>query len=389
MSNVCILEKDLGVKFDVIDLTKDLIQRSSLTPYDAGCQDLLTERLAPLRFNVERFEFEGVQNLWARRGTAAPLLVFVGHTDVVPTGPEAEWQSLPFSPTVRDNHLYGRGAADMKGGIAAFIVALEHFIAEHPSHQGSVGLLLTSDEEGSGVNGVVRVVNEYLKKNQKVDYCLVGEPISDEWAGDTIKNGGRGVLNGKLVVQGVEGHVAYPQLAVNPIHRLVAPLAELCSTEWDHGNAWFPATSFQVTNIHAGNGTDNSIPGTVEASLNFRFSPESTVERLEAAVETILLRHKLDFHIEWKTHGLPFLTKDGELLEAAKNAVFHTIGRAPRVSTMGGTSDGRHIATSFGAQVVELGLVSKTIHKTDECVRIDDLEMLTVIYQRILENLLL
>jgi succinyl-diaminopimelate desuccinylase len=382
-----VLDRAANVGLDVVELAQELIRRPSLTPDDAGCQSLIAEQLRPFDFAIEQIDFNDVLNMWAVRGEAAPLLVFVGHTDVVPTGPTSEWDSMPFAPTVRNNCIYGRGAADMKGGIAAFIAALTQFVSEHPSHRGSVGVLLTSDEEGKGTDGVVRVVNEYLKDRYKVDYCLVGEPISQEWAGDTIKNGARGVLIGRLTVEGVEGHVAYPQLASNPIHSFAPALAELCSTEWDKGNAWFPATSFQVTNIRSGGGPDSSIPGTLEASLNFRFNPESSVEKLRTAVERILTKYRTPFKLDWLTHGLPFLTESGPLLDAARNAVAITTGRAANVSAVGGTSDGRRFA-GMGTQIIELGLVSKSIHKANECVRIEDLHALTMIYRRILEQLL-
>jgi succinyl-diaminopimelate desuccinylase len=383
-----VLERAASVSLDVVQLARELIRRPSLTPDDAGCQALIADQLRPFNFAIEQIDFNDVKNLWATRGEAEPLLIFVGHTDVVPADPTSDWDSMPFAPAVRNDCLYGRGAADMKGGIAAFIAALTQFVGEHPSHRGSIGVLLTSDEEGKGTDGVVRVVNEYLAGRYKVDYCLVGEPISQEWAGDTIKNGARGVLTGRLTVEGIEGHVAYPQLASNPIHSFAAPLAELCSTEWDRSNDWFPATSFQVTNIHAGNGIESSIPGTLEVLFNFRFNPESSIESLRAAVERTLAKHHTRFNLEWVARGLPFLTEGGPLLDAARNAVVETTGRPANVSTMGGTSDGRHFA-SLGAQIIELGLVNKTIHRANECVRLDDLRTLTRIYKRILEQLLL
>jgi succinyl-diaminopimelate desuccinylase len=383
-----VLERAASVNIDVVQLAEELIKRPSLTPDDAGCQALITEQLRPFNFAIEQIDFNDVRNLWARRGETAPLLIFVGHTDVVPPGPTSDWVSMPFSPTLRNGCLYGRGAADMKGGVAAFIAALTQFLSEHPLHRGSVGVLLTSDEEGKGTDGIRRVANEYLIERHKVDYCLVGEPISQEWAGDTIKNGARGVLIGRLTIEGIEGHVAYPQMASNPIHSFAPVLAELCSTEWDKGNTWFPATSFQVTNVRSGGGPDSSIPGKLEASLNFRFNPESSVEALQAAVEQTLAKHRTQHSLEWLTHGLPFLTESGRLLDAARNAVTETTGRPTNVSTMGGTSDGRHFAGT-GAQIIELGLVSKSIHKANECVRIEDLQTLTTIYKRILEQLLL
>jgi succinyl-diaminopimelate desuccinylase len=382
-----VLERAASIEIDVVQLTEELIRRQSLTPNDAGCQTLIAEQLRPFDFAIEQIDFNDVKNLWALRGEAAPLLIFVGHTDVVPTGPVPDWDSPPFESSIRNGYLYGRGAADMKGGIAAFITALTQFVGEHPSHRGSVGVLLTSDEEGKGTDGVVRVVNEYLKDRYSVDYCVVGEPISQEWAGDTIKNGARGVLMGRLTVEGIEGHVAYPQLASNPIHSFAPALAELCSTEWDRGNAWFPATSFQVTNIRSGSGTESSIPGKLEASLNFRFNPESSVETLQATVEHILAKHRTRFSLDWLTHGLPFLTESGPLLDAARNAVAAATGRSAHVATVGGTSDGRHFART-GTQIIELGLVSKSIHKANECARIEDLRALTAIYKRILEQLL-
>jgi succinyl-diaminopimelate desuccinylase len=371
---------------DALKLTRELLSLPSVTPEDGGCQDLLVSRLKPLGFVSEHMPFGQVKNLWSRRGQSGPLLVFVGHTDVVPTGPVASWSSPPFEPTERDGFLYGRGAADMKSGIACFIVALERFVKDNPDHQGSIALLITSDEEGPSVDGTVKVVEQLVARGEKIDYCIVGEPSSVKELGDMVKNGRRGSLNGRLRVIGEQGHAAYPQRAKNPIHKLAPALAELCSTEWDQGNSYFPATTFQVTNINSGTGADNVIPGSLEALFNFRFSTESTAEQLKEVVEKTLLRHAVDYEIIWKLSGVPFLTDTGELLTAVQESIKAVTGIDTELSTSGGTSDGRFIAPT-GAQVVELGPINDTIHKIDERVAVADLETLSQIYEDILVRL--
>jgi succinyl-diaminopimelate desuccinylase len=368
-------------------LALDLIRRPSVTPEDAGCQDVLAERLAAIGFRIEPMPFGAVANLWARRGTMAPLLCFAGHTDVVPPGPLADWHSPPFEPTVRDGRLYGRGAADMKGSLAAMVTACERFLARHPDHAGSIGFLVTSDEEGPAVDGTVRVVDALGARRERIDWCLVGEPSSQDAVGDAVKVGRRGSLNGRLTVRGVQGHVAYPTLAENPIHRFAPALAELCALEWDRGDEHFPPTSFQVSNIASGTGAENVIPGRLEALVNFRFSPAVTAQELEARVEAVLARHGLRFELAWNLSGNPFLTRGGALVEAAVGAVREVVGREPARSTSGGTSDGRFIAPT-GAQVVELGPLNATIHKVNEHVRTDDLERLSLMYERLLDRLL-
>lgn len=371
-----------------LELAKDLIKRPSVTPDDAGCQPLIAERLAPLGFEAEHLRFADVDNLWLRRGTSTPVFCFAGHTDVVPTGPLEKWESPPFSPEIRDGMLYGRGAADMKGSIAAFVVACENFVQAHPDHQGSIAFLITSDEEGPSINGTVKVVEWLEQRQEKIDWCLVGEPSSTCCVGDVVKNGRRGSLNGKLTVLGQQGHVAYPQLADNPIHRVAPALAELVSIEWDQGNEFFPPTSFQLSNINAGTGATNIIPGTVEILFNFRFSTEQTDTGLRQQVEDLLNRHGFHYELEWTLSGQPFLTARGDLVTASVAAIQTVNGINTELSTSGGTSDGRFIAPT-GAQVMELGPVNKTIHKVNECVAVKDLEALTVIYQKILEHLLL
>ncbi len=372
---------------ETLHLAIDLISRRSVTPEDAGCQALMMERLEKIGFRCEPLPFGEVQNFWARRGDEGPLLAFAGHTDVVPTGPEEQWQSPPFAPEIRDGHLYGRGAADMKGSLAAFLTACERFIERHPGHRGSIALLITSDEEGPATDGTVKVVEHLEARGEKIDWCLVGEPSSTERVGDVVKNGRRGSLGGRLLVRGTQGHVAYPHLADNPIHRLAPALAELCAKRWDEGNDHFPPTTFQVSNIHGGTSATNVIPGEVEALFNFRFSTEQTPERLRREVEAILDRHGLDYRIDWNLSGMPFLTPGGALVEAVRDAIRTTTGYDTTLSTAGGTSDGRFIAPT-GAQVVELGPVNATIHKIDECVKVADLDALSDIYERILENLL-
>lgn len=370
-----------------LELTEALMQRASVTPEDAGCQTLLQQRLQALGFVCESLRFGPVDNLWARRGSQGPLLVFAGHTDVVPTGPREAWQSDPFLPTIKDGMLYGRGAADMKGAIAAFVVALEHFIQAHPNHPGSIALLITADEEGVAVDGTVKVVETLRQRGIAPDYCIVGEPTSSQQLGDMIKNGRRGSLSGRLIVQGVQGHIAYPHLANNPIHMLAPALAELSQAHWDHGNAYFPPTSFQVSNIQAGTGATNVIPGSLELLFNFRFSTESTPAQLQQRVEEILKRHQVRYQLEWTLGGEPYLTGEGDLVQALRLAIQENTGLSPELSTTGGTSDGRFIA-KICPQVVEFGVCNATIHKVNECVPVADLMVLSNIYRRALELLL-
>ncbi|ELJ8546467.1 succinyl-diaminopimelate desuccinylase [Vibrio cholerae] len=371
----------------VLALAKDLISRQSVTPADAGCQDLMIERLKALGFEIESMVFEDTTNFWARRGTQSPLFVFAGHTDVVPAGPLAQWHTPPFEPTVIDGFLHGRGAADMKGSLACMIVAVERFIAEHPDHQGSIGFLITSDEEGPFINGTVRVVETLMARNELIDMCIVGEPSSTLAVGDVVKNGRRGSITGDLKVKGTQGHVAYPHLANNPVHKALPALAELTSTQWDEGNAYFPPTSFQIPNLQAGTGASNVIPGEFDVQFNFRFSTELTDEEIKRRVHSVLDAHGLDYDVKWTLSGQPFLTDTGELLAAVVAAVEEVNHQAPALLTTGGTSDGRFIA-QMGAQVVELGPVNATIHKVNECVRIADLEKLTDMYQKTLNHLL-
>lgn len=371
-----------------LELTKQLISLPSITPADQGCQQLMAERLAPLGFHAEFMQFAEVENLWLRRGTQEPLFCFAGHTDVVPTGPLEKWAVAPFQPEVRDGLLYGRGAADMKGSIAAFMVACEQFVRAHPDHKGSIAFLITSDEEGPAKNGTVKVIETLEARQEKIKWCLVGEPSSSKQLGDVIKNGRRGSLNGKLTITGKQGHVAYPHLADNPIHRFAPALDELARVEWDQGNAFFPATTFQVSNLNAGTGANNVIPGELHALINFRFSTELTEAQIRARTEAILDKHGLQYELEWSLSGNPFLTAKGELVAASVAAIREVTTRETELSTSGGTSDGRFIAPT-GAQVLELGPINATIHQINECVSIQDLDTLTVIYQKILEGLLL
>lgn len=371
-----------------LDLAIELISRPSVTPKDEGCQRLLAERLAPLGFKAEHLRFDDVDNLWLRKGTSSPVFCFAGHTDVVPTGPLEAWTSPPFQPEIRDGLLYGRGAADMKGSIAAFTVACENFLQKHPQHQGSIAYLITSDEEGPSINGTVKVVEVLEQRQEKIDWCLVGEPSSSCCVGDVVKNGRRGSLNGILTVIGQQGHVAYPQLADNPIHRAAPALAELVSIEWDKGNEFFPPTSFQISNIKAGTGANNVIPGSMRVEFNFRFSTEQTEAGLRTQVEAIFNQYGFQYDLQWSLSGQPFLTERGALVDAGVQAIQAVNGLNTELSTSGGTSDGRFIAPT-GAQVMELGPVNKTIHKVNECVSIEDLDALTVIYEKILERLLL
>jgi succinyl-diaminopimelate desuccinylase len=370
-----------------LDLARELIARRSQTPDDAGCQDLLGKRLAKSGFRCESLVANGVSNLWARRGDAHPIVCFAGHTDVVPSGPLDAWESDPFDPSVRDGYLYGRGAADMKSSLAAFVIAIEQFVAARPDHPGSIALLITSDEEGPAIDGTVRVVERLRSRGETLDYCVVGEPSSVERLGDMIKNGRRGTLSGKLIVRGVQGHVAYPQLARNPIHLAAPVIAELAATRWDEGDAYFPPTSWQVSNVHAGTGATNVIPGTLELDFNFRYAPLHSREHLERAFLAILARHSLDHEIRWTGWGKPYLTARGRLVEVAGAAIREVCGIVPELSCTGGTSDGRFIA-DICAEVVELGPVNATIHKLNERVAVSDLEPLAAIYRGILERLL-
>ncbi|HYA38656.1 MAG TPA: succinyl-diaminopimelate desuccinylase [Candidatus Methylomirabilis sp.] len=370
-----------------LELAKQLLARPSQTPRDEGCQEIMIARLEPLGFRTERLRFGDVDNFWAARGTGEPLVVFAGHTDVVPSGPREAWKNDPYHPEIRDGYLYGRGAADMKSSLAAFITALEDFLAKHPRHRGSVGLLITSDEEGPAINGTAKVMEWLGKQGIQIDYCLVGEPSSVKVLGDTIKNGRRGSLSGRLVVHGKQGHVAYPHLAKNPIHMLAPALAELAAMEWDQGNVDFPPTSFQVSNIHGGTGAENVIPGRLELLFNFRFSTAVTEADLRQRVEQTLKRHGVEFDIHWTLSGHPFLTRGTTLLEATKRAVREELGVDTTPSTTGGTSDGRFIAPT-GAEVVELGPLNRTIHQIDECIAVGDLARLGRVYRRILEILL-
>ncbi len=373
---------------ETLELAKALISRPSITPLDAGCQDLIGARLAPLGFTAEPMPFGEVQNLWLRRGSTKPLFCFAGHTDVVPTGPVDQWRYPPFSPTIDQGMLYGRGAADMKGSIAAMVVAVEHFIRKHPKHAGSIAFLITSDEEGPAIDGTVKVIETLQARGENIDFCLVGEPSSSHQLGDVVKNGRRGSLGARLRVEGKQGHIAYPHLAENPVHLALGALYELTQARWDQGNAFFPPTSFQISNIHAGTGATNVIPGTLEVLFNFRFSTETTAEQLKASVENILHKHHVPHEIEWTLSGNPFLTPAGQLVEAVQSAIQSELNVATELSTAGGTSDGRFIAPT-GAEVVEFGPLNATIHQIDECISISDLDKLSATYQRILENLLL
>jgi succinyl-diaminopimelate desuccinylase len=372
---------------ETLDLLKELIRRESVTPEDAGCQDLLVTRLQGLNFKEERLNFNDTQNIWLRRGNQKPLFTFLGHTDVVPPGPLSAWQSPPFEPTISDGKLYGRGTADMKGGIACFITAVERFIAKHPEHQGSIALLLTSDEEGIATNGVVKVIEVLEQRQEKIDWCLVGEPSSDKKLGDVIRVGRRGSLCAKLTVLGIQGHVAYPELADNPIHRFAPALKELTEEIWDQGNAFFPPTSLQVSNINAGTGAENIIPGTAEVQFNLRFCTELDEDTIKQRTQAILDKHHLNYDLQWRLSGHPFLTEKGVLIDATHAAIKTVTGFETLDDTGGGTSDGRFIAPT-GAQVLELGPLNETIHKINEHIAIADLEILTQIYEQILVNLL-
>ncbi len=371
-----------------LQLAIDLISRPSVTPDDQGCQSLMSERLEKLGFNIEHLRFEDVDNFWARRNSTGPLLVFAGHTDVVPTGPVEKWGVHPFKPEIKDGILYGRGAADMKGSLAAMITACESFIDQHPDHKGSIGFLITSDEEGPSVNGTVKVIEHLEARHEKIDMCLVGEPSSTQKLGDVVKNGRRGSLSGNLTILGKQGHVAYPHLAENPIHSVAPALAELAAEEWDQGNEFFPPTTFQISNINSGTGANNVIPGECDIMFNLRFSTEVTDQQLKQRVEAILEKHQLKYELEWVLSGQPFLTPKGELVEATCKAIKDVCGYDTELSTAGGTSDGRFIAPT-GSQVLELGPLNATIHQLNEHVKADDLSTLSRIYHRMMEHLLL
>ncbi|WED21129.1 succinyl-diaminopimelate desuccinylase [Vibrio sp. JC009] len=371
----------------VLALAKDLISRQSITPEDAGCQDVMIERLKALGFEIEVMVFEDTTNFWARRGTEAPLFAFAGHTDVVPAGSLDQWHTPPFEPTVIDGHLHGRGAADMKGSLACMVVAVERFIASNPDHKGSIGFLITSDEEGPFINGTVRVVETLMERGENIDMCIVGEPSSTNETGDVIKNGRRGSITGDIKVKGTQGHVAYPHLANNPVHQALPALAELATTKWDDGNEFFPPTSFQIPNIHAGTGASNVIPGELNVQFNMRFSTELCNDEIVRRVHSTLDSYGLDYELDWTFNGDPFLTDHGELLDAVVEAVEEINHKKPELLTTGGTSDGRFIAR-MGGQVIELGPLNATIHKVNECVNIADLEKLTDMYVRTMEKLL-
>jgi len=377
---------------DVLSLAESLISRDSITPADAGCQNLVADRLQQSGFQIEHLPFGPVKNLWATHGSGSPVLVFLGHTDVVPTGPAEQWTSAPFVPTIRDGFLYGRGAADMKGSVAAFVIALEEFVAARPDHRGTVAILLTSDEEGDAVDGVRRVAEHFRATGQRIDYCLTGEPSSKEKLGDLLRVGRRGTLSGTLTVKGIQGHVAYPEKARNPIHQAMPALAELCARQWDEGyprtgEREFPPSSFQISNIHSGTGANNVIPGACEVVFNFRFNPGWQTAELEREVHALLERHGLEFSIDWHRGGEPFLTREGPLRRVVRKIMIERCGVTPDENTGGGTSDARFIAP-LGAEVVEMGPVNASIHKVDERVSLDELRRLPAIYREIAEKLL-
>jgi succinyl-diaminopimelate desuccinylase len=373
---------------DVIELTKNLIARPSLTPEDAGCQIFIGEILQALDFKIEHLPFENVSNLYTRRGEHGPLLVFLGHTDVVPTGPEQDWQTPPFTPTIKGDYLYGRGAADMKGSVAAMVLACQEFFAQHTEVKGSVALLLTSDEEGPALHGTQKVLQHLQKRAEQINYCVVGEPSCAKQLGDTIKVGRRGSLSGHLMIHGIQGHIAYPQLAHNPIHHFASALQALCAMQWDQGNRDFQPTSFQISNIHAGTGVNNVIPGTLTLDFNFRFSTASTADELKQKVETLLDQHKLNYTLTWHLGGEAFLTQDGHLRNIAQQAVKEITGVTPEFSTTGGTSDGRFVAR-YCSEIIEFGPCNASIHKIDESVNTQELIALVKIYTRIMELILL
>jgi len=372
---------------ETLELAKSLISKASVTPDDKGCQSIMIERLKKIGFEIHPLKFGDVDNFWATRGNGGPLFAFAGHTDVVPAGNEDAWNTAPFEPTIKDGFLYGRGAADMKGGLASMVTATENFVKENPNHNGTIAFLITSDEEGVAINGTVKVMDYLKENNQKIDFCLIGEPSSTNITGDVIKNGRRGSLNGEINVQGQQGHVAYPHLAQNPIHLIAPALSELCKQEWDNGNEYFPATSFQISNVHSGDGVTNVIPGEAKVMFNIRYSTETTKEELKSKVHEILDLHKLDYSVDWSHSGYPFLTPKGELVSACISAVKETKEITPELATSGGTSDGRFIAQE-GTQVVELGPVNATIHQVNESVLVQDLEDLSRIYSKVLTKIL-
>ncbi|RKF18164.1 succinyl-diaminopimelate desuccinylase [Alginatibacterium sediminis] len=370
----------------VLALAKDLISRPSVTPLDCGCQELMSERLKAIGFDIESMVFEDTTNFWARRGSDGPLFCFAGHTDVVPAGPSEAWHTSPFEPTIINGYLHGRGAADMKGSLAAMIVATERFVVDFPKHKGSISFLITSDEEGPFINGTTRVVDTLMARDEIIDMCLVGEPSSTHSIGDVVKVGRRGSLTGDLVVKGIQGHVAYPHLAKNPVHDAAPALAELAASHWDNGNEFFPPTSFQIANIEAGTGASNVIPGELKVQFNFRYSTELTDKEIVARVHSMLDAHGLDYDLTWTYNGQPFLTHDGEFRNAVSSAISDVTKTPPELLTTGGTSDGRFIA-KMGTQVVELGPVNATIHKVNECVKVSDLEQLCDMYYQLLKRL--
>jgi succinyl-diaminopimelate desuccinylase len=372
---------------ETIELTKQLINRESVTPEDAGCQVLMSEYLEPLGFDIERMVFSDTTNMWARKGKSGPVFCFAGHTDVVPSGPTEKWDTPPFEATEKGEYLHGRGAADMKGSLAAMLSATKRFVQEFPGHKGSIAYLITSDEEGPFINGTTKVIDTLEARNEKIDWCIVGEPSSTKTLGDVVKNGRRGSLTGDLVIKGIQGHVAYPHLAKNPVHNGIPALSELAASHWDNGNAFFPPTSFQISNINSGTGAGNVIPGDMTVMFNFRFSTEVTDQELIQRVTSILDKHELDYDLKWTFNGQPFLTDAGELVEATVAAIKEVTSQETELSTAGGTSDGRFIAPT-GAQVIELGPVNATIHKINECVRMPDLEQLSDVYYHIMKRLL-
>lgn len=371
----------------LLELTKQLIAKPSITPNDHGCQKLISEFLQPLNFSIEELNFGDVKNLWARHGDTHPLFIFAGHTDVVPPGPLEQWRFNPFEPTIADGNLYGRGTADMKSALAAMLVATQNFIKKFPQHKGSIAFLITSDEEGEAINGTVKVIEELQRRGEKINWCVIGEATSTTQLGDTIKNGRRGSLSGELTIHGVQGHIAYPQLADNPIHKALRALDHIVQVEWDKGNQYFPATSLQISNIHAGNGATNVIPGELKVLFNLRYSTEVTQQIIVKKIEDILHQYKLKFTLTWQHSGKPFLTKEDALIAAAKKAITDIVGITAELSTSGGTSDGRFIAET-GCEVIEIGPSNASIHKIDEHITLDELEKLVQIYQRILEILL-
>ena len=370
-----------------LELAKTLISRPSISPKDEGCQDILIDRLEKLGFTIEELFFEDVTNFWATYGNTSPMVIFAGHTDVVPPGPEEKWESPPFEPTIRDGHLYGRGAADMKSSLAAMITATERFIEKNPDFKGSIGFLITSDEEAAAVNGTVKVVDYLIDQGTNIDYCIIGEASSDKVFGDTIKNGRRGSFHGKLTIHGIQAHIAYPEKGDNSIHACGKILDKLCNIKWDEGNQYFPPTSFQISNIHSGTGADNVIPGSLELMFNLRYSPEITIDQIKEKIINVLNNANIKYSIEWKLSGEPFMTSDGELTKAISNAIESATKVTPTLSTSGGTSDGRFIS-KMGCQVLEFGPINASIHKVNECINIEDLDKLSDIYEATLIKLL-